>query len=100
MLFDLRTRNQKQLTEVGAGYPEWSRNGTYIYFVSIPPPDQPRAIVRIRISDGKLEQLMTLKDVRQAPGWGDRCGLGPDDSPLLIRDAGTQDIYALAWEAP
>jgi len=23
-----------------------------------------------------------------------------DDSPLLLREAGTQDVYALDWEAP
>jgi dipeptidyl aminopeptidase/acylaminoacyl peptidase len=100
ILFDTVTRIQKKLTDVGAGYPEWSRDGAYIYFVSIPPRDQPRAVVRIRIRDGKLEQLMTLKDFHQPPGWGDWCGLDPDDSPLLLSDAGTQDIYALAWEAP
>jgi hypothetical protein len=27
-------------------------------------------------------------------------GLAPDDSPLVLRDTGTQDIYALDWEAP
>jgi hypothetical protein len=26
--------------------------------------------------------------------------LAPDDSPLLLRDVSTQDIYALDWEAP
>jgi hypothetical protein len=27
-------------------------------------------------------------------------GLAPDDSPLLLRDTGSQDIYALDWESP
>jgi hypothetical protein len=26
--------------------------------------------------------------------------LAPDDSPLLFRDAGTSDVYALEWEDP
>ena len=26
--------------------------------------------------------------------------LAPDDSPLLLRDAGTSDVYALDWEEP
>ena len=59
-----------------------------------------KGIFRARISDHKLEQMTSLKDVRQAPGCGSWTGLAPDDSPLLIRDAGTQDIYALDWEAP
>jgi hypothetical protein len=55
---------------------------------------------RIRISDRRLEQLFSLKDTHQAPGWGEWVGLAPDDSPLLVRDTGTQDVYALDWEAP
>jgi hypothetical protein len=26
--------------------------------------------------------------------------LAPDDSPLLLRDTGTQEIYALDWQVP
>jgi len=26
--------------------------------------------------------------------------MAPDDSPLLLRDTGTQEIYTLDWEAP
>ena len=26
--------------------------------------------------------------------------IGPDDSPLLLKDTETQNIYALEWEAP
>jgi hypothetical protein len=27
-------------------------------------------------------------------------GLTPDDSPLVLRDTGTQEIYALDWQEP
>jgi hypothetical protein len=26
--------------------------------------------------------------------------LAPDDSPILLRDIGSQEIYALDWDAP
>jgi hypothetical protein len=26
--------------------------------------------------------------------------LAPDDSPLVVRDVGTHEIYALDWDAP
>jgi hypothetical protein len=32
--------------------------------------------------------------------FGPWLGLGPDDSPLVLKDIGTQDIYALDWEEP
>jgi hypothetical protein len=54
----------------------------------------------VRITDHKLDQVVSLKDFRQPPDWESWVGLAPDDSPLLVRDAGTQDIYALDWEAP
>jgi hypothetical protein len=54
----------------------------------------------VRISDHKLEQMVSLKDFRQAPGWGGWLGLSPDDSPLLLRDAGTQEIYGLDVDLP
>jgi hypothetical protein len=52
---------------------------------------------RVRVADHKLERLFSLKNVRLADNW---TGLAPDDSPLVLRDIGTQEIYALDWEAP
>jgi len=44
---------------------------------------------------------MSLKDLRLALGpVGEWHGLAPDDSPLMLRDAASQEIYALDWEAP
>jgi serine/threonine protein kinase/dipeptidyl aminopeptidase/acylaminoacyl peptidase len=102
MLFDAKTEKWTELakTKPGAGWLEWSREGDHVYFLGTPPGGQ-QGIFRVRISDHKLEQAASLKDFRQAPGWGgDYVGLAPDDSPLLVRDAGTQGIYALDWEAP
>lgn len=88
------------MAKINVAYPEWSRAGDYIYFLGVPKAGQPGGAFRVRISDYKLEQVVNMKDFRQAPGWGGWAGLGPDDSLLLVRDAGTQDIYALDWEAP
>ena len=100
LLFDSRTQKWTELAKIGINWPEWSRQGDYIYFLGSPRGGQPGGIFRIRISDRKLEEVVILKDFRQAPGWGNWMGLASDDSPLLLRDAGTQDIYALDWKAP
>jgi Tol biopolymer transport system component len=101
MLFDLKTQKWTELAKINVAWPEWSRGGDYIYFTGVPPAGQQSAVFRVRISDRKLEQVVSLKDFRQPlPRWGDWMGLAPDDSPLLQRDAGTQDIYALDWGAP
>ena len=54
----------------------------------------------MRVADHKLEKLFSLKNVRFADAGGNWTGLAPDDSPLLLRDVGSQEIYALDWEAP
>jgi Tol biopolymer transport system component len=100
MLFDLNTQKWTELAKMAVDWSEWSRGGDYIYFSGVPAAGQPGGVFRIRTNDRKLEQVVSLKDFRAAPGWGGWTGLAPDDCPLLVRDAGTQDIYALDWDAP
>jgi serine/threonine protein kinase/Tol biopolymer transport system component len=99
MLYDFRTERWTKLMDATVGYPNWSRDGRYIYFDGSSASIQ--AFVRVRISDGKLEEVASLKDVRRAAGaFGDWAGLTPDGSPLVLRDTGTQEIYALDVELP
>jgi Tol biopolymer transport system component len=100
MVFDVKAQNWAEVAKISVAYPEWSRAGDYIYFLGAAKAGQPGGVFRVRISDHKLEQVADMKDFRQAPGWGSWGGLAPDDSSLVVRDAGTQDIYALDWEAP
>ena len=68
-----------------------------------PTPDHFGRVIRkrIRISDGKLERILSLKGFQAAPGaFGNWSGIAPDDSPLFVRDASIQEIYALDWDAP
>ena len=58
-------------------------------------------LFRVRISDRKLEQVISFKEHLKPYGiLGGWTGLAPDDSPLVLRNAGSQEIYALDWEAP
>ena len=52
---------------------------------------------RIRISDHKTEQVADLKNFAAAGRYGGALSLTPDDSPLLLRDTGTQDVYSVDW---
>jgi hypothetical protein len=59
-------------------------------------------IVRLRISDRKLENVLDMRNVgRLITGsfvsWFD---LAPDDSPLFARDIGSAEIYALDVQWP
>ena len=71
----------------------WSRDGQDIYFVTAD------SIFRVRVTDGKLEKLASPENgsgIQHSPWFS----LAPDDSPLVLRDMSTQEIYALDWEAP
>jgi eukaryotic-like serine/threonine-protein kinase len=96
-LFDLQTQKWSQIAKVRAGFPTWSRDGQYVYFLRW--LDKP-AVLRVRIADRKVEQVTDLTNLPTTGNIGPWFGLGPDDSLLLLKDIGTQDIYALDWEAP
>jgi len=108
MLFEVKTQRWTELlgrigshTLRGVGWEEFSSQGDYVHFWGSLAPGQ-SGIYRIRISDHKLEQLVDLKGFHQASGAGDSgwVGLAPDDSPLVLRDTGTQEIYALDVDFP
>ncbi len=99
MLFDRAAASWSELARMTIGYPSWSQNGEYLYFDTTLTDDT--AFYRIRISDRKLERLFSLKSVRRLWGpLGEWTGLAPDDSPLLVRDTSSQEIYALDFQVP
>jgi Tol biopolymer transport system component/DNA-binding winged helix-turn-helix (wHTH) protein len=100
MLFDRVSARWMELANMTTiGYPSWSHDGQYLYFDTILSDDP--AFFRIRISDRKLERLVSLKGVRRFWGeLGQWTGLAPDDSPLLVRDTSSQEIYALDFQTP
>jgi len=95
MLFDFATQKWAEIAKISLGFPNWSRNGDYVYFLH--EENQP-SVMRVRIRDRKIERVADLKNFRQTGFWGVWLGMAPDDSPLLLRDIGTQEIYALDWQ--
>jgi Tol biopolymer transport system component len=98
MLFDFATQNWRAVAQGSVAFPCWSRSGDYIYFLQLHRNDW--AVMRMHIGDRKLEQVADLKNnpiTGKLFGW---LGLAPDDSPLVLRDTGTREIYSLDWQAP
>ena len=54
----------------------------------------------IAVPGGKPEQIVSLKSYRQTGLYGFWFALTPDDTPLTLRDAGTQEIVSMKWTAP
>jgi len=98
MLFDFRTQKWTELAKMTAAFPNWSHDGKYLHFHTF---GSDPALYRVRISDHHLEKIVSLKGVRLAIGpWGAWCGLAPDDSPLVLRDIGSQEIYSMDLQVP
>jgi len=99
-LFDFKTNKWQELTSaVSIGYPSWSHDAKYLYYDAQPGTEA--GLYRVRISDRKVERIATFKDIRRASGiFGSWSGLTPDDSPLLLRDISSQEIYALDLQFP
>jgi serine/threonine protein kinase/Tol biopolymer transport system component len=96
VLFDFESGTWSDLAKMPVGFPNWSRDGQSIYFLRFP---QNPAVLKLRISDHKLEQVADLKDFDPTGWWGIWLGLDPEDKPLMLRDTGTQDVYSLNWSA-
>lgn len=102
MLFDFSTQKWTKITESSVGYPNWSRDGKYLYFNIYRSLNGPLEVARLRSSDRKIETVAGTSNIgRLTTGAGEGwLGLAPDDSPLLARDISTQEIYALEMEWP
>jgi eukaryotic-like serine/threonine-protein kinase len=96
-LYDFETRKWTRIIDMPVGFPCWSKDGRWIYFVRYPADP---AVMRIRIADRKVEQVADLQGFVATGWWGIWLGLDPTDTPLMLRDAGTQDIYSLDWNVP
>ena len=96
-LFDFETQKWAVLSNTAAAYPGWSQDGKYVYFLQQQPDV---GVFRVGIRDRKVEQMVTVKGFQLTGYWGLWLGLAPDDSPLLLKDTGSQEIVALDWDAP
>ncbi len=100
MIFDLESQQWSELvpkdTQGTVGFPSWSRDGKFIYFLRIAASGD-KGIFRIRAGGGDPERFAALKSI-DLGGWWSWMGLDPGDAPLVMRDTGSNDIYALTLE--
>jgi Tol biopolymer transport system component len=99
MLFDFATQTWSELARDVYVVPvNWSADSRSVFFVR--RGAQP-AILRVAIADRRVEEIVSLKDLRQTGFRGAIwTGLTSDDSPMFLRDIGTQEIYALDLRVP
>ena len=73
-------------------FPAWSADSRFIYYLSY--VDDP-GVFRVRVATGEVERVLSLMNVPYTGTLGSWMALDPTDAPLMLRDTGTNDIYAL-----
>lgn len=89
VLFDVATRKRTDVSGKFSTWPAWSRDGEYLFFFA------DNACWRFRLSDRKLERVSDLKNTPD--GW---FAPGLNNTLITARSTGSDEIFALDWEAP
>lgn len=95
-VYDLKTHARIPLTSMGAsgGYPSWSRDQHYVYFL-YRDPSVGSTVRRVNTLTNRVEDVVNLESSQQPSFiFGRWIGLTPDGIPLALRDLGETNIYA------
>jgi DNA-binding winged helix-turn-helix (wHTH) protein len=93
MLYDLQTQKWSELAKA-FGSMAWSHDSKSIY-VHLKHETKSAELVRISVPDGHIQRVVDLKGLTLGGWWPDWVSLLPDDSPLLMLDRSTEEIYRL-----
>ncbi len=78
------------------GYPCWSKDGRFIYFLNV----SGSAVERVAIPGGKVDQVASLGNLHITGYYPVWMALAPDDTPLVLKDTGTEDIVSMKFHEP
>ena len=96
-VFDFTTQRWFELPEKGrVDFPSWSSDSRFIYFLRLTRGD--RGVYRVSVPGGVTDRVADLKDLHITGFFSYWMGLDPTDAPLLLKDVGVSDIYALTLE--
>ena len=103
-IYDFKTQTWKVLLTEKVGWPpvswpSWSKDSRWIYYMG---PDDLQTfhgvVFRISVEGGAPVLVADLPGFRSAGWFYNWFGLDPDDNPIMLRDAGANEIYALTLD--
>ena len=97
VLFDFKTQKWSMLVKGLLGYPSWSHDGRFVYFLRL---FTNAGVERVSVPDGKVEQVADLSKFQMTGVFNFWLGITPDDVPLVLKDAGSQEIVSMEWHEP
>lgn len=90
-LYDMATHQAALLTSFAVGYPDWSRDGKYLYFEN----PVSTAWYRVGIVTRKVELLQKLPGLETALNSSGWVGMTPDGTIVSARTVNSSNLYAL-----
>jgi len=94
MLYDFKTKKWRSTQATTINNPTWSRDSKYIYYDL---EGDVKALRRVSAADGHVDDLVKLDGYPFLSWWWS--GVAPDNSPLILRDLGSTEIYSLSLES-
>jgi Tol biopolymer transport system component len=100
MLYDFQAQKWSEwFTDSNVNYGGWSSDSRYFYYDNAGAGNPTSR--RIKLGEHHPEDLFSFTSLRRyVSRWGLWGGLAPDNSRLSVRDASTQEIYALDVDLP
>jgi Tol biopolymer transport system component/DNA-binding winged helix-turn-helix (wHTH) protein len=89
-LVDIKTGKRTQLSRPTV-YPVWSADSQYLYYGAAP-----HGIFRVHVPDGHEEKVAEVPFRAASAAFG----LTADGAPIVLREHGYYDVYALSLAAP
>jgi Tol biopolymer transport system component len=94
-IYEISTGRWSALNSGPLAFPEWSHDSHWIYYASW---GNNQGLLRIPAAGGKPERVADLKGEQYTGVYTSWMGLDPADQPLMLRDRGSIDIYALTLD--
>jgi len=95
-LYDTRRKTWTTIATGPIGYVNWGRDSHHVFYDTF---GKGASIVSVDIATRQKVRIAELSDVPRV--WGPRgpwFGFDWHGAPLVLRDVGSQEIYALKWE--
>jgi len=93
-LYDPKTSTWGEVTSMSVGFPNWTTDSTAIWFTST--EGKALALYQVNVRSRAVRRVHEL-DLRLTGSVSRWVGLTPDNSPLVLRNSGSQEIYAIDW---